>query len=70
MKSLSVVLGVAAVTVAGAFFMPQSLEAKGIYALISLMAFLPAAWYSTLEPSERAYLLRCPTYFRLAWKRE
>lgn len=69
MKSMSVVSAIAAVTVGGAF-LPHTLEAKGIYVVACLLAFLPAAWYAALEPSERAYLLRCPSYVLLAWKRE
>jgi O-antigen/teichoic acid export membrane protein len=69
MKSMAVVLVGAAFTILGAY-LPQSVEAKGLYFLACLSAFLPVAWISVLEPSERAYLLRCPSYFGLGWKRK
>jgi O-antigen/teichoic acid export membrane protein len=69
MKSMTSILILSAVTVAGAF-LPQSLHAKAMYVVSCLMVFAPVAWFSALEGSERDYLLRCPSYVRLAWKRE
>jgi O-antigen/teichoic acid export membrane protein len=69
MRSMTVVLVGATLTILGAY-LPQSVEAKGLYFLACLAAFLPVAWVSVLEPAERAFLLRCPSYFGWSWKRE